>query len=584
MENNVGRFLWKYLRRLRLVVFFIILSLTMEAICYRLSFYYISQIVDWLSTQLPKKEILHKAFILILLASAATVVRSLVMNGYMFFEARFLPLYRSILSKDLFKYAHKHSTSFFDEEMAGNVSGKIRNIIDASISLYYSTVWGCLQFIIAFIVTFFFLFDTNIIMALIMFLLMSLSVCVLFALSKVIAPYAKESAKTMSEANGILVDSITNSALVKGFSNYNFERKNYYKALKKAALAARKEGNKFGQVFFIQSFLRYSFEIAFFAIPLYFWYIDKITVGDFVFVQTLVFGISGRYNHVMMTFSETFRRAGQIKDGLEMLSRPYDIEDIAGAKKLNKKTGDVIFHDVYYHYKTATPLFENFSLEIKKGEKIGLVGHSGAGKSTLIKILSRNYDIQGGTINIGKQNIKEVTQDSLREAISLIPQDPSLFNRTIMENIRYGKLKATDKEVFAAAKKAFCHEFIISLPKGYESKVGDRGVMLSGGERQRIAIARAILKNAPILILDEATSALDSKSEKYIHESLKNLMKDKTVIAVAHRLSTLREMDRIVVLEKGRIIEEGSHKSLLHKKGVYYAFYEMQSQGFLALS
>lgn len=195
--------------------------------------------------------------------------------------------------------------------------------------------------------------------------------------------------------------------------------------------------------------------------------------------------------------------------------------------------------------------------------------------------MSRYYDVQGGQICIDGQDIREVTQESLRKNIALIPQDPSLFNRTIMENIRYGNLQAGDEEVFEAARKAYIHDYILTLPQGYQSKVGERGVMLSGGERQRIAIARAILKNAPVLVLDEATSALDSESEHYIQEALRDLMKGKTVIAIAHRLSTLKEMNKIVVMEKGKIVEEGSHATLLRKKGAYYNFYKMQSAGFL---
>ncbi len=226
-------------------------------------------------------------------------------------------------------------------------------------------------------------------------------------------------------------------------------------------------------------------------------------------------------------------------------------------------------------------MFEDFNLQIGGGEKVGLVGRSGSGKSSLIKLLSRYYDLQGGTITIDGQDITGVTQDSLRRRIALIPQDPSLFNRSIIENIRYGRPQATDEEVFEAAQQAYIHDFIVKLPEGYQTKVGERGVMLSGGERQRVAIARAILKNAPILILDEATSALDSESERYIQESLRQLMAGKTVIAIAHRLSTLKEMDRIVVMDKGKIVESGSHSALIRRKGAYWGFYAMQSSGFI---
>ena len=273
-----------------------------------------------------------------------------------------------------------------------------------------------------------------------------------------------------------------------------------------------------------------------------------------------------------------------LKDGLKLLSRPFEVVDAPNARRLKVKAGQIDFKDVNYHYKHSDALFKGFNLHINAGEKIGLVGRSGSGKSTLIKLLSRYYDIQGGSICIDEQNIAEVTQKSLRAAIALIPQDPSLFNRTIMENIRYGKLRASDEEVYAAAKKAYIHDFIMSLPEGYKSKVGERGVMLSGGERQRIAIARAILKDAPILILDEATSALDSESEKYIQASIRELMKNKTVIAIAHRLSTLKEMDKIIVMDKGKIIESGTHTELLRKKGLYHGFYDMQSQGFINMN
>lgn len=226
-------------------------------------------------------------------------------------------------------------------------------------------------------------------------------------------------------------------------------------------------------------------------------------------------------------------------------------------------------------------MFKDLNVTIKAGEKIGIVGLSGSGKSTFLKLLSRYYDVQKGSVKINDFDVRDLAQDSLHRHISAIPQDVCLFNRTLFENIRYGKTNANEQEVFSAAQKASADTFIRNLPKGYQTKVGEKGVKLSGGERQRIAIARAILKNAPILVFDEATSALDSESEKHIQESLHQLMENKTVIAIAHRLSTLREMDRILVFDKGQIVEEGSHASLLRKKGIYANLYKMQSDGFL---
>jgi ABC-type multidrug transport system fused ATPase/permease subunit len=226
-------------------------------------------------------------------------------------------------------------------------------------------------------------------------------------------------------------------------------------------------------------------------------------------------------------------------------------------------------------------VFKEFNLSILDGQKIGLVGQSGAGKSTLVSLLLRLYDIQSGTIKIDGQNISEVTQESLRRNIAVIPQDTSLFHRSLMDNIRYGNLDASDDAVIEAAKKAHAHDFIMDLPDAYDTMVGERGVKLSGGQRQRIAIARAILKDAPILILDEATSALDSESERLIQDSLRTLMDGKTVIAIAHRLSTISHLDRLIVMDKGQIIEDGTHENLLNQNGQYAKLWSMQSGGFL---
>lgn len=243
--------------------------------------------------------------------------------------------------------------------------------------------------------------------------------------------------------------------------------------------------------------------------------------------------------------------------------------------------GQIFFDKVKFCYMGSEALFKNKSVIIEPGQKVGLVGYSGSGKTTFVNLILRLYDATEGLILIDGQDIKEVTQDSLRANIGMIPQDPSLFHRTLMENIRYGRINATDEEVIEAAKKAHAHDFIINLPEGYNSLVGERGVKLSGGQRQRIAIARAILKNAPILLLDEATSQLDSVAESYIQESLWRLMQNKTTIVIAHRLSTLLHMDRILVFEEGQIIEDGTHSELLERNGQYKSLWDAQVGGFL---
>jgi len=259
-----------------------------------------------------------------------------------------------------------------------------------------------------------------------------------------------------------------------------------------------------------------------------------------------------------------------------------EIADIKRATKLKVKNGEISFENVCFAYENNGNVVDNFSLDIKPKETVALVGSSGAGKTTLVKLILRMFDIQKGKILIDGQDISKVTQESLRQSVSLVPQDPILFHRSLMENIRYGKPNATNKEVFRASKLAHCDEFISRLKNGYDTFVGERGIKLSGGERQRVAIARAILRDAPILIMDEATSSLDSESEKFIQDSLDKLMKEKTVIVVAHRLSTIKKVDRIVVIDKKKIVEDGTHKSLIElKNGIYKKLWDIQVGGFI---
>lgn len=310
------------------------------------------------------------------------------------------------------------------------------------------------------------------------------------------------------------------------------------------------------------------------------WQHGLVTPGMIVLFQIYVFGLINR----LYDFSNVFRRMSEsFSDAQEMvniLDRPIDIQNNEYAETVAPKTGSVIFDNVSFDYHEGQNLISDFSLSIKSGEKVALVGISGAGKSTLFKLLLRLYERHGGQILIDGKPIESYTQNAVRDAVSYVPQEPSLFHRTLMENIRYGHRTATDDNVKKAAESAEC-DFIEKLPHGFDTLVGERGVKLSGGERQRVAIARAILKNAPILLLDEATSALDSESEQKIQKALTHLMENKTVIAIAHRLSTIKQMDRIIVIENGKIIEEGSHDVLLsNPKSVYKKLWDLQAGGF----
>lgn len=306
-----------------------------------------------------------------------------------------------------------------------------------------------------------------------------------------------------------------------------------------------------------------------------------VSIGDFA----LILGLSMEVGHMMwytMYQVDQFNQAlGKARQSLNALMIPHDIKDKNKASELAVSRGYIEFSKVKFHYHGTYSLFQNKSVTIEAGQKVGLVGYSGSGKSTFVNLILRLYDVVEGQILIDGQDISEVTQESLRRAIAMIPQDPTLFHRSLMDNIRYGKLGTCDEEIISASQKAHAHEFISLLSGGYETLVGERGVKLSGGQRQRIAIARAILKNAPILILDEATSQLDSITEANIQESLWELMQRKTTLVIAHRLSTLLHMDRILVFDKGHIIEDGSHSELLMLGGLYKTLWDAQVGGFL---
>ncbi len=583
MEPSVTKFLWKYARKLKRFVFGLLILIILSTFLFSFRNYLFSQIVGFFSDEGRSAEIYYKAILYTFIIFAVLITQSTLESCKSLLDARFMPYYMSKISKDLFEIAHRHSSSFFAEEMAGNVSGKIKTILNNTERAYMHLTYGLLYPVINMSMILGFIFSINISLAGCFLSLNLLTLFIMIKLKRKVVSYAERRSKLNSESTGVMIDSITNSDLVKNFGNLHYEKQHYYRSVKNAARAFRAETFKIAVLDF---FNKLSFDIMnllFYLLVSLYWYKFDLSIADVVLAVSLIGMLVNAVRNIGFFATEFSQLVGGIRDGLKLLSKPYEIEDSPEAVKLDIKEGGVAFKKITYHYKSSQPLFQNFSLNIKPGEKIGLVGRSGSGKSTLIKLLSRYYDVQKGEILIDGQNVKTVAQDSLHKNIAMIPQDPSLFNRTIMENIRYGNTKATDEEVYEAAKKAYIHETIMQLPKGYQSKVGERGVMLSGGERQRIAIARAILKNAPILILDEATSALDSESEKYIQNSMKELMKGKTVIAIAHRLSTLKEMNKLVVMDKGKIVEKGTHNALIRKKGMYYNFYNMQSSGFLQI-
>ena len=480
----------------------------------------------------------------------------------------------------LYGYLTKHSHTYFSDRFAGALSNKVSNAMDSSAGLMFQIVWTFFSEFIGLVVTLVLFFSVDVRIGLIL-LFITLAVFVFNILAvRRRRPYVVRYAESASKSRGEGVDVISNISAVRLFSQHENELQRL------AGFFTERSKRDVKQSFFGENIMVVNtlFAILMTAMILGTLYLlmreEAISVGVFV----LVLGLLGRVGHLFITTGQALNRFireyGNIEEGLKEILLPHTVTDSNEAKTLSVSTGKIDFKKVLFSHESVE-VFNNFTLAIPAGQRLGLVGPSGAGKSTFVSLLLRQYDIESGSIDIDGQNIATVTQDSLRAAIAVVPQEPALFHRTIRENIAYGKPDATLDEIIDVAKKAYAHDFIAALPLGYDTLVGERGVKLSGGQKQRIAIARAMLKNAPILVLDEATSALDSESEVEIQKALHILMSGKTVIAIAHRLSTLREMDRIIVLENGAIAEDGTHDTLLTYGGTYARLWAHQAGGFL---
>jgi ATP-binding cassette, subfamily B, multidrug efflux pump len=490
------------------------------------------------------------------------------------------------------RYMLRQSMEFFHNEFAGRVATKVMQaalgVRDVVMKISQVFAWVAVFFLTA--LASFAGNDLRLTIPLLVWL--ALYIATLSYFVPRLGKMAEAQADARSVVTGRIVDTYTNMQTVKLFAHTSREdgyaKHSMQWMLQTVYNSMRTSTGMNVALNVINSLLLFATT----AMATWLWYQNAITVGAIAFSVGLVYRMLGMAHWMIWETAGLFEDFGVVKDGVEVISRQHAVKDAPNAKPLMVTKGEVTFDHLRFNYgqsisKRGHDVIDNFNLTIKRGEKVGLVGRSGAGKSTLANLLLRFYDVGSGTITIDGQNIADVQQETLRAAIGVVTQDTSLLHRSVRDNIAYGKPDATIEQVMAAAEKAHADEFIDNLidpngRKGLEAHVGERGVKLSGGQRQRIAIARVLLKNAPILILDEATSALDSEVEAAIQENLYTLMEGKTVIAVAHRLSTIAAMDRLVVMDKGKIVEEGSHQDLLKKKnGLYASLWKRQSGGFL---
>jgi ATP-binding cassette subfamily B protein len=486
---------------------------------------------------------------------------------------------RSLLIKS-YDYVQHHSYKFFQDHFTGAISSKLKGILDGYDKFWEEIHHGPLSKIFKIFVGLCALSIVNLYLGLFIFLWGTAYLSIMYILSRKLNLLSFQESESRHALIGQIADKITNIISLFSFASRKRELRSLDQQISSDFIPKQIKVYKYD--FKIQIVGGIFYILMFGFILFYMIYLKKnnlISIGDFAFVFGMVLGLAEDIWLVTISLQSFARAMGDLKSALSILRIPQENLDPKDALPLKVKKPFIEFKNVSFGYHTSKPVFKKLNLLVQPGEKIGLVGHSGAGKSSFVNLLLKYFKNDQGGILIDHQDIKTVTQDSLRENIAVIPQDTMLFHRTLMENIRYGNPKASDKQVIEASKKAHIHEFIMSLPEQYNAYVGERGIKLSGGQRQRIAIARAILKDASILILDEATSSLDSETEKLIQDSLHLLMKDKkkTVIAIAHRLSTLKHMDRIIVLDKGRIVEEGTHsKLILQKNSLYKKLWELQ--------
>ncbi|MEZ8194246.1 ABC transporter ATP-binding protein [Vibrio cortegadensis] len=550
-------------------------------------FGFMGQLVDWLSTSNPDTFLEQNSSTLIGLGILLLVIMPIMITAYsLLIHQTLLGNYPMSIRWLAHRYLLKQSLSFYQDDFAGRVATKVMQTSLAVRETVMKAVDVFIYVTVYFTAIIFMLAQSDWRLMAPMLIWLGIYLGIQFYFVPKLKAVSSEQADARSLMTGRIVDSYTNIATVKLFSHSKRETEYAEEGMEGFLDTVHRQMRLVTGFNVCVELANYLLVFSISAISIALWMDSAITIGAIAIAISLALRINGMSKWIMWEVGGLFENMGTVIDGMKTLSKPIDIQDKPDTQPIEVPQGGIVFDNVSFNYGENKGVINNLNLNIKPGEKVGLVGRSGAGKSTLVNLLLRFHDVEGGQIRIDDQVISDVTQDSLRSNIGMVTQDTSLLHRSIRENILYGKPDAGEDALLAATKQAHAHEFIETLTDpfgniGYDAQVGERGVKLSGGQRQRIAISRVLLKNAPLLVLDEATSALDSEVEAAIQESLIELMEGKTVIAIAHRLSTIAAMDRLIVLDKGNIVEQGSHHELINQGGIYAQLWAHQTGGFI---
>ena len=585
LPHTIGLFVWHYIRHeKRYLAGFIFVSLVW-AVEMSLSPYLLKVIIDTVVLEAHNTEkLFHVIIIPIVLYASMSLMLNLNFRLYNYINLKFIPKLNATIHQDVFAYIMKHSYAFFQDQLVGSLTRKIVDlVVNTEMMISIPNEWFISRTLAALVASVTLFKVVHPIFGMILLLWGVLFVVFSYHMAKHAEVLSKKNSEAFSSLDGSTSDALANVLSVKLFDNIKHQVSHIAKklgVLVNCDLAFRWYNLK---ISFFQGLGITVLMVSMLIALLHGLKLGFVTAGDFALVLMLSSSFVGAVHALGDQLQRFFKVRGTCNQALTLLAMPHEITDASNAVPLCVTQGEIRFEKIVFAYEGQKPIFKDLTVHIHPGEKVGLVGYSGAGKSTFIKLILRLLDTNSGEILIDGLNVKSVTNSSLRSQIGTIPQDPELFHQSILDNIKFARPDATDEEVIEAAKKAKCHDFIMALPKQYEALVGERGVKLSGGQKQRIAIARAFLKNAPILILDEATSSLDSMTERDIHAALHEVMKDKTTLVIAHRLATLKDMDRILVFSDGKIEEDGALKALLSdKNSTFYTLWQMQSDGFIS--